>query len=163
MAANALADFISNAPHVWIGCKKLEAFLDIMSIAFRLFLAETLHCIKIDCEKVLIGSLGKPILAIQQATALGYRSRLGKNLVNATRTDAAGLSLVNHCPQGIEAVSLLPVLAYQIADVIARTRIVTCTDLCFDPFLIGTSYFLALKDPLILYDGKGFGDHTRLL
>jgi hypothetical protein len=27
----------------------------------------------------------------------------------------------------------------------------------------GKKYTLLLKDPLILYDGKGFGDHARLL
>jgi hypothetical protein len=52
-----------NAPHVWIGCKKLKAFLDVVRIAFRLILAKTLYCIKVDCEKVLIGSLGEPIFS----------------------------------------------------------------------------------------------------
>jgi hypothetical protein len=36
MAADAFADFISDTPHVWIRCKKLEAFLDIVCMAFRL-------------------------------------------------------------------------------------------------------------------------------
>ena len=45
------------------------------------------------------------------------RFKVGENLVNAVGTDAAGFRLIDHCPESIETVHLLPILTNQVADI----------------------------------------------